>query len=150
MEQCLKNLEQFRKTLKTGRTNWNNRQKFNFCERRVRQAKKAFFSSYNNGIQLIIWNNVQNNQNNLVQPVKVRFSKSGGLAQKSDILSYCSGFYFKNSILWNNVEKTQKNSEQLSKQVEQPGTTGKSSIFVKEGFARPKKHFFRLTIMGFN
>ena len=150
MEQCRTNLEQFRTTIRTGRTTWNNRQKFYFCERRVRQAKKAFFSSYNDGIQLIIWNNVQNNQNNLEQSAKVRLSKSGGWPKKWLFLSHCSGFYFKNSILQNNVEKTQKNSEQLSEQVEQPGTTGKSSIVVKEGFARPKKHFFRLTIMGFN
>ena len=45
--------------------------------------------------------------------------------------------------------KNLENSEQLSEQVEQPGTTGKSSIVVKVGFARPKKHFFRLTIMVF-
>ena len=38
-------------------------------------------------------------------------------------------------ITWNNLK-------QLSEQVEQLGTAGKSSIFVKEGFARPKKHFF--------
>ena len=90
MEQCRTNLEEFRTTLRTGRTTWNKRQKFNFCERRVRQAKKAIFSSYNNGIQLIIRNNIQNNQNHLEQPAKVRFSKSGGLAQK----------FFFISLLW--------------------------------------------------
>ena len=140
MKQCITNLEQFRTILRTGRTTRNNRQKFNFCERKVRKDKKAFFSSYNNGIQLIIWNNVQKNQNNLELPAKVRFSKSG-VWPNIFFLSQCSGFYFKNLILWNKVEQTQNNSEQLSEQVEQPGTTGKRSIFVKEGFARPKQHF---------
>ena len=78
------------------------------------------------------------------------FEKWGAGPKKCFFLSHCSGFYFENLILWNNVEQTWNNSEQLSEQVEQPGTTDKSSIFVKEGFARPKKHFFCLKIMGFN
>ena len=71
LKQYRTNLGQARTTLRTSRTTQNNRQKFNFSERRVRYAKKAFFLSYNNAIQLIIWNNVQNNQNNLEQPAKV-------------------------------------------------------------------------------
>ena len=142
MEQCRTNLKQFRTTLRTGRTTWNNRQKFNLCERRFRQAKKAFFSENNNGIQLIISKNIQNYQNDLEQTAKVSFSQNREPAQESVFFkSHCSGFYFKNLMLWNNVEQTQNTSEQLSEQVEQPGTTGKSSIFVKEGFARPKQHF---------
>ena len=73
---------------------------------------------------------------------KFDFRKVGVWHEKGVFLSHCSGFYFKNSILQNNVEQTQNNSEQLSEQVELPGTTGKSSIVVKEAFTRPKNLFF--------
>ena len=120
MERCRTNLEQFRTTLRTGRTTWNNRQKFNCCERRVRQAKKAFFSSYNNGIQLIICNNVQNNQKNLEQPAKVRFSKSGGLAQKRVFfISLLLVFFFKFNIM----EQCRKNLEKCRKTLRTGRTT---------------------------
>ena len=141
MEQCLKNLEQFRTTLRTSRTTWNNRQKFNFCERRFRQAKKAFFSSYNNGIQLIIWNNVQNNQNKLEQPAKVRFSKIGGLAQK----------FFFISLLWvlfqkfNIMEQCRTNLEQIRTTLRTGRTTWNNRQkfnFCERRVRQAKKAFF--------
>ena len=147
MKQCITNLEQFRTTLRTGRTTWNNRQKFNFCERRLRKAKKAFFSSYNNGIQLTIWNNVQNNQNNLEQPAKVRFSKSGGLAQK----------FFFNSVLWVLFKKCNIMKQCITK-LEQFGTTlrtgrttwnnGQKLNFCERRVRQAEiAFFFRLTII---
>ena len=142
MEQCRTNLEQFRTTLRTSRTTWNNRQTFNFCERRVHQAKKAFFSSYNNGIQLIIYKNVQNNQNNLEQPAKVRFSERWGASPNK-----CFFFISLVWVLLYILEQCRTNLGQTRTTLKTSRTTWNNRqtfYFLQEGGLGQKSIFFVL------